>query len=44
MGMNVLKEHSWFIFTRHQVMEALCPAQNLGTHQTDYMSPYNLES
>jgi hypothetical protein len=39
MGMNVLEEHSGSVFTSSLKMEAVCPDQNLGTHQSDYMVP-----
>jgi hypothetical protein len=37
--MNVLEEHSASTFTGHQKTEAVCPDQNLGTHQSVYMVP-----
>jgi hypothetical protein len=39
MFMNVLEEHSLSIFTGSQKMEAVCPDQNLCTHQSDYTVP-----
>jgi hypothetical protein len=39
MVMNVLEEHSGSVSTGSQKMEAVCPNQNLGTHQSDYTVP-----
>jgi hypothetical protein len=33
--MNVLEDHSGFVFTGSRKMEAVCPDRNLGTHQSD---------
>jgi hypothetical protein len=35
MVMNVLEEHSASVSTGHQKMEAVCPDQDLSTHQLD---------
>jgi hypothetical protein len=36
---NVLQEHSGSVFTGSWKIQAVCPDQNLGTHQSDYMGP-----
>jgi hypothetical protein len=39
--MNVIVKHSGSVFTGHQKMDAGCPDQNLGIHQSDYVIPYS---
>jgi hypothetical protein len=39
MIMIVLEENCWCVFTGSRKMEALCPDQNLGIHQSDYTVP-----
>jgi hypothetical protein len=37
--MYVLEEYSEWVFTGHQQMNAVCPDQNLCTHQSDDTVP-----
>jgi hypothetical protein len=39
MVLNVLEKHSGSVFTDGQKIEAVCPDQNPGTHQSHHTVP-----